>query len=179
MINRLNLTDIKTRNILLQHLGVLLIGILIFFVEKLEVANLFWEKLILILVSLGKSVYFVEHSFRKIEEASVNNISYNKFLSIILLNIMLIVVSFGVDFMCMLQIDPNSFRGMANTGFIDTAFDAFYYSLVSFTTVAYGDIIPLTKSARTITILEVVVAYVTTIIIISNFVQIKDSMEKK
>jgi hypothetical protein len=178
MISTLNFNDIKLRNILLQHVGILMIGVLVFYIEKLEIANLFWEKFILIIVSLGKSIYFLEHSFRKIEEASINNISYNRFLSIILTNILLIVVSFATDYVCMSQIDPRSFKGMSLEGYFNTIFDAFYFSLVSFTTVAYGDIIPMTKSARALTIFEVVIAYVTTIIIISNFVQIKDSMEK-
>jgi hypothetical protein len=178
MISTLNFTDIKLRNILVQHIGILLIGVAIFFVEKFEITNLFWEKLILIAVSLAKSIYFVEHSFKKIEEASVNNISYNKFLSIILTNILLIVVSFATDYVCIAQIDPQSIRGLNLHSYWNTIFDSFYFSLVSFTTVAYGDIMPITKAARTITIFEVVVAYVTTIIIISNFVQIKDSIEK-
>jgi|GEM_PF-1797673 len=179
MLSTLNFADIKLRNIFFQHIGILCIGVLIFYIEHLEIASLFWEKLILLIVALAKSFYFIEHSFRKIEEASINNISYNKFLAIIMTNILLIVVSFGADFACLLQIDPNSFKGMSDANFWETAFDSFYFSLVSFTTVAYGDIIPITKTAKILTIIEVIVAYVTTIIIISNFVQIKDSMEQQ
>jgi hypothetical protein len=169
MISTLDFNDIKIKNILFQHIGILTIGLLIFYVEKLEIASVFWEKISVILISIGKSIYFVEHSFKKIEEASVKNIGYN---------ILLIVISFAADYFCLLRIDPHSFKGMAVDGWT-TAFDSFYFSLVSFTTVAYGDIIPITKAAKSLTILEVIVAYVTTIIIISNFVQIKESIEKK
>jgi hypothetical protein len=180
MISKLKFTDIKVRNILVQHLIIIGFGILIFWLERLEIANLFWEKMIVLVMALVKCVYFIEHSFRKIEEASLNNISYNRFLAIILTNILLIIVSFAIDYTCLEQIDPGSFKGIAvSEGIFESAFDFLYLSVVSFTTVAYGDIIPLTKAARSLTIMEVGVAYLTTIIIISNFVQIKESIEKE
>jgi hypothetical protein len=179
MISTLSFNDIKLKNIVIQHIAIIGIGILIFFVEKLEIPGMFWEKLVLLIVSIAKCIYFIEHSFRKIEEASIKNITYNKFLVIILTNVLLIVVSFTVDFTCMMQFDTHSFKGISTQSFLDSVFDFFYFSLASFTTVAYGDIIPITKSAKALTILEVVVAYVTTIIIISNFVHIKESIEKE
>ena len=168
------------RNLLLQHLIIIGIGILIFYLERLEVADLFWEKMIVIIMAMAKCIYFIEHSFRKIEEASLNNISYNKFLAIILTNILLIVISFAIDFTCLEQIQPGSFKGVATAQSMwESSFDFLYLSVVSFTTVAYGDVIPVTKAAKSLTILEVGVAYLTTIIIISNFVQIKESIEKE
>jgi hypothetical protein len=180
MITRLKFADIKIRNLLIQHLIIIGIGILIFYLERLEIADLFWEKMIVIIMAIAKCVYFIEHSFKKIEEASLNNISYNRFLAIILTNILLIVISFGIDYTCLEQIQPGSFKGIVQSeSLLETAFDFFYLSVVSFTTVAYGDVIPMTKAARSLTILEVGVAYLTTIIIISNFVQIKESIEKE
>ncbi|GHN02728.1 hypothetical protein WSM22_42170 [Cytophagales bacterium WSM2-2] len=179
MISKLNIADIKLRNLVVQHIIIIGLGVLLIYIEELELASMFWEKVGLIIVSLGKSVYFIEHSFRKVEEASLNNISYNHFLLIILVNILLIVVSFSADYMCMLSIDETSFRGINNSSLLDAIFDAFYFSIVSFTTVAYGDIVPVSKAAKLLTLLEVIIAYLTTIIIISNFVQIKDSLGKK
>lgn len=180
MIRHLSFNDIKIRNIFFQHFIVIVIGVAIFWLEELEIASLFWEKFILLILVLGKCIYFIEHSFRKIEEASINDISYNKFLSIILTNVLLIVISFGVDYSCLMQIDNSSFRGLSQSIYImDRAFDFFYFSLLSFITVAFGDITPLTKTAKALTMMEVTVAYITTIIVISNFVQIKDSIGKK
>ncbi len=177
MISRLKFTDIKLRNIFLQHLVVLGIGLGLFYFERFEITKLFWEKLILIVIAIAKCIYFIEHSFRKIEEASLNDISYNRFLVIILTNILLIVVSFAADFACLEVIQAGSFKGLTSPASIwDTCFEFFYFSITSFTTVAFGDIVPMSKAARSLTILEVGVAYLTTIIIISNFVQIKDSL---
>jgi hypothetical protein len=180
MIATLTLDDIRLRSIVTQHLTIILLGVGIFCFEYLEFANLFWEKLILIVVATGKSFYFVEHSFRKIEEASVKNLTYNKFLIIIMTNILLIVVSFAVDFSCIQKIDHRSFSGLSlDKSFTDAIFDLSYFSMLSFTSVAYGDIVPVSKAAKILTLLEVGVAYITTIIIISNFVQIKESIEEK
>jgi hypothetical protein len=179
MIRTLNFTDIKIRSILLQHLAVLLVGVALFYFERFELASLFWEKLILIVIALSKCIYFIEHSFRKIEEASIKDISYNRFIAIILTNVLLIVISFAVDFACLEQIQSNSFEGLnGSAASWDHAFEFLYFSALSFTTVAYGDIVPITKAARCLALLEVGVAYLTTIIVISNFVQIKDSLSK-
>jgi hypothetical protein len=180
MIATMNLQDIRLRSIVTQHLAIIMIGLAIFCFEYLEFANLFCEKLILILMAVGKSYYFIEHSFKKIEEASVKNLTYNKFLVIILTNILLIVVSFAVDYACLQEIDPLSFSGLSSSHSLDgVVFDLSYFSMLSFTSVAYGDIVPVTKAAKMLTLLQVGVAYITTIIIISNFVQIKESIEKK
>ena len=183
MITTLSLQDIKLRGMLkgivTQHLAIILIGLGVFVFEYLEFANIFFEKLVLILLALGKSFYFVEHSFRKIEEASVKNLTYNKFLVVILTNILLIVVSFAVDYSCLQKIDARSFSGLSLDKSIGgVVFDLSYFSMLSFTSVAYGDIVPVSKAAKVLTLLEVGVAYITTIIIISNFVQIKESLEK-
>jgi hypothetical protein len=180
MVATLSLEDVKLREIVSQHLVIIALGAVIFYIEHLEFAHFFLEKLILILLAASKSVYFIAHSFRKIEEASVTNLTYNKFLVIILTNILLIVVSFAVDYSCLQEIDPHSFSGFnKDQSVLGLAFDLSYFSILSFTSVAYGDIIPVTKSAKMLTVMEVIVAYITTIIIISNFVQIKESLEKE
>lgn len=179
MINTLKFSDIKVRSILGQHAIIIAVGIGLFYLERFEIANLFWEKMILIAIALGKCIYFIEHSFRKIEEASVNDISYNHFIVIILMNVLLIVVSFSIDYACLELIQPNSFKGLTqNASIWDSVFEFSYFSILSFTTVAYGDILPITKAARCLSVLEVGVAYLTTIIVISNFVQIKESLGK-
>jgi hypothetical protein len=179
MIASLNFNDIKLRNLILQHALIIALGIGIIYIEELEIASLLWEKIILLVICLGKSIYFIEHSFRKIEEASLNNISYNKFLLIILTNILLIIISFTADYTCMMTIDPTAFKGINTNSLFDTICDTFYFSIVSFTTVAYGDILPASKAAKALSLCEVIIAYLTTIIIISNFVQIKDSIGKE
>jgi len=179
MVVTLSLENVKLRGIVTQHLIIIVLGAAILYIEHLEFADFFWEKLILVLLAGSKSIYFVAHSFRKIEEASVANLTYNKFLVIILTNILLIVVSFAVDYCCLQEIDPHAFSGFnMNQSIGGIAFDLGYFSILSFTSVAYGDIIPITKAAKMLTLMEVIVAYITTIIIISNFVQIKESIEK-
>lgn len=178
-VKKIHKLDLKLANILVQHVAVIFIGIGIFYIDKLEFVDSFYPKVILLLIAFAKSIYFLGHSFKKIEEASVNNISYSKFLIIILVNILLIIVSFTVDYACLDQIDNNSFIGVIDRDHLfNTFYDFFYFSITTFSTVGAGDIFPATKSSKFLVILEVMVAFITTIIVISNFVQIKDSIEK-
>jgi hypothetical protein len=90
----------------------------------------------------------------------------------------LITLSFAVDYTCLYQFDKESFRGIiyANTLF-DSFFDFLYFSVLTFTTTGFGDIIPITKSSKSLVTMQVIVAFITTIIVISNFVHIKDSIK--
>lgn len=130
-------------------------------------------------MAIGKLIYFIGHSFKKIEEASLHNVTYNKFMMVILTNIFLIILSFAVDFTCLYQLENASFNGlMPPFSVLNSFFDFSYFSILTFTTTGFGDIVPVTKSAKVLVTMEVVVAFITTIIVISNFIHIKDSIHE-
>ncbi|MBX9851864.1 MAG: hypothetical protein K2X86_08905 [Cytophagaceae bacterium] len=174
-----NQLDLKLKYIVIQHVVVILIGIGIFYIDEVEFLDGFYPKLFLLILAFAKCIYFIGHSFKKIEEASLNNFTYNKFLVIILTNIFLIILSFAVDYSCLYEFDSNSFQGLTRDGSMFTIFyDFFYFSVLTFTTTGFGDIIPLTKPAKFLVTIEVIVAFITTIIVIFNFIHIKDSIHE-
>jgi hypothetical protein len=169
--------ELNIKQIILQHFLVIAVGLLIFYIDKIEFLDKFFPKLFLLVVAVSKSVYFVGHSFNKIEEASEKNHSYNKFLLVIITNIFLVIVSFTVDHTCLISLDDKAYKGLIVTNTLyDVMADFFYFSVLTFTTTGFGDIIPITKTAKALVTMEVMVAFITTIIVISNFVHIKDSI---
>jgi len=63
---------------------------------------------------------------------------------------------------------PNSFKGSENVG--DDIGDFYYYSFVTLTTMGYGDILGITKSARALSILEAITGQLYLAIMISRLV---------
>jgi hypothetical protein len=63
---------------------------------------------------------------------------------------------------------PNSFKGAENMG--DDIWNFYYYSFVTLTTMGYGDILAITKSARALSILEAITGQLYLAIMISRLV---------
>ena len=63
---------------------------------------------------------------------------------------------------------PNSFKGSENMG--DDIWNFIYYSFVTLTTVGYGDILAVTKSARALSILEAITGQLYLAVMISRLV---------
>jgi hypothetical protein len=75
---------------------------------------------------------------------------------------------------------PGSFQVTANPS-QGTRVHFVYYSFVTITTVGYGDILPVSLTARSLSILEMVVGQIYLIVLIARLVgiNITQSMEKK
>ena len=63
---------------------------------------------------------------------------------------------------------PNSFKGSENLG--DDIWNFYYFSFVTLTTMGYGDILAITKSARALSILEAITGQLYLAIMISRLV---------
>lgn len=63
---------------------------------------------------------------------------------------------------------PNSFKASENMG--DDMWNFYYYSFVTLTTMGYGDILAITKSARALSILEAITGQLYLAIMISRLV---------
>jgi hypothetical protein len=174
-----NIYTINYKKTIAKHLSIIAIGVFIFYIDEVEFLNLFFPKLFLLLVAVAKSVYFAMHSIRKIEDASEHNITYNKFIEVILVNISVIVLSFAVDFTCLFLISKWSFAGMVNqTTIFNLFFDFIYFSALTFATVGFGDIIPISSCAKILVLMEVLLSFFTIIIVISNFAHVKESVKE-
>jgi Ion channel len=68
---------------------------------------------------------------------------------------------------------PNSFKASENMG--DDMWNFYYYSFVTLTTMGYGDILAITKSARALSILEAITGQLYLAIMISRLVGLQAS----
>lgn len=156
-------------SLLIQHAAIVALGVSIFLMDKYEQFPERTNYLILMGVALGKSIYFLAHNFRSVRLVRGIQQTYNSFLSLMSINILLILISFAIDFYTLYQIYPDSFSGILASSSEDTFIEFLYFSLVTFTTTGFGDIVPQTNEARILISMEIILAFISIIFIISNF----------
>ncbi len=121
-----------------------------------------------------KVLFFLSHTFRRIGGGIETCHSFNELLLVLALLSFTIVISFALDFACLAHAAPASFSGTQTTAaFWQQMFDFFYFSIVTFATIGYGDIVATTMAARALVILEIITSFIMIVFILSNFDRIK------
>ena len=132
---------------------------------------------VLIATSLTKTAFFGAENIRQLADATRSNLAYHRFMLLMLINMVQIIVSFGLDFHCLYTVNPNSFSVALEspTQFV-LVFEFLYVSTLNFTFFGYGDVTPQTVPAKFITMTEIVLAFVTVIFLLSDFISLKESL---
>jgi Ion channel len=132
---------------------------------------------IVILLSFSKTAFFGLENLQQLLRASRDNLAYHRFLMLMLINMSQITLSFGLDYHCLHSIDAASFSSIDPTETMpEQIFDFTYFSILNFTFFGYGDITPQTIPAKLMTITEIVLAFVTVIFLLSDFISMKESI---
>ena len=136
-----------------------------------------WLIVIVILLSWGKTAFFGLENLQQLLRASRDNLAYHRFMTLMLINMSQITLSFGLDYHCLHSIDAGSFSSIdPNETVPEQIFDFTYFSILNFTFFGYGDITPQTIPAKLLTITEIVLAFVTVIFLLSDFISLKESI---
>ena len=134
---------------------------------------------VVILVSLAKTAFFGFENIRQLFEATRRNLPYHHFMMLMLVNMTQIILSFGLDFHCLHIGNAASFSvDLASASLFETVFEFVYYSTLNFTFFGYGDVTPQTMPAKFITMTEILLAFITVIFLLSDFISLKESIGK-
>jgi hypothetical protein len=167
------------KNFILKYLFVIFMGFVVFYIDSLEFVDVIVTKFLILILVIFKSIFFFTESFKKILEATKNDIAYHNFLIFMAVDISLIVLSFGIDFLCLYQVQPLSFSGISpNLSFGKRIFEMIYFSLLNFSNFGFGEIIPVSMFGKIIVTIEIIISFITIIFILSDFVSLKESFSK-
>ncbi|MCB9344867.1 MAG: DUF1345 domain-containing protein [Lewinellaceae bacterium] len=159
---------------------VLLIGIGVFWADYSELSSPLIRELVLVALSLAKSVWFVSFVIRRIRLSTQFEFYFHEFMIFIGMSIVLFIISYAIDFYCLYQINPDSFHGLTQPANLANDFlSFFYYSVTTFTTAGLGDIVPASASARLFTSAELIISFFFTIFIIANLAILRESFSQK
>ena len=129
--------------------------------------------------SLIKVLYIVIRCFKRIVTISHMDLPYHRFLLFIAVNVVLIVVSFSLDYLVVYNLDKTSFSGLeGTTNIVEEYFKMFYLSLLMFTNMGVANVVPVKIPAEILVMFEAIVSFVTLIFILSDYVTLRDSLRR-
>jgi hypothetical protein len=149
--------------------GIILGGVLLFAFDFYELNSPRVNIGLLLIITAIKAGYFLRTTLRWIRR-TVSSAYHARFLmSFLALQVLLIVLSFAVDYYCLYRIDAASFLLPDKPAAPWQQMLTFlYFSLGKYTTAGGGDMHPVTPAAQACAMGEMVVSYVTTVLIIAN-----------
>lgn len=132
---------------------------------------------LVMVVTAAKTSFFFMEDLQQILQATARDIPYHRFMALMLVNMAQIILSFGLDYWCLMTAEPRSLSEF-NPDFTraELIFECLYYSFLNFTYFGYGDITPQTIPAKVVTMMELLLAFFTVIFLLSDFISLKDSL---
>ena len=125
----------------------------------------------MVLFALIKTIYFTFFTFKQVNKSIRQCHSFGQLLWIFGLLVLLIIFSYAADYSCIAAANTGSFQGFNtsdNMGYLSFLFEFFYFSVVTFAAIGYGDIVPLTYPARILVIMEIAQSFVLIVFGLSN-----------
>tara|TARA_R110001592_G_scaffold68626_2_gene210306 strand:- start:1451 stop:2011 length:561 start_codon:yes stop_codon:yes gene_type:complete len=133
--------------------------------------SLGWVPYVVVVLAFFKTLYFTFFTFKQVNKSIRLCHSFRQLLSVFGTLILLIIFSFAADYTCLYAADATAFKGLtafANLGYIGHLFELTYFSVVTFASVGYGDIAPISIPARLISTIEIGQSFVMVIFGLSN-----------
>lgn len=88
--------------------------------------------------------------------------------------IVLIIFSFATDYTCLFQFNNLSFQGVPDfsSSYLYNLYHFFYFSVITFSTVGFGDITPLSDMAKFVNMLEIFLSFFIIVFALTNIKKI-------
>jgi hypothetical protein len=140
--------------------------------------ELHWLPFLIVFFAFIKTGYITFFTFRQVNRSIVQCQSFEQLLWIFGLLVILIIFSYAADFTCLIAATPSSFLGFeSNDSFshFEYLFEMFYFSVVTFATIGYGDIVPVTSPAKILVLMEIGQSFVVVVFGFSNLKNIQNS----
>lgn len=127
-----------------------------------------------------KTGLFGAENLKQLYEAAQSNLAHHRFLVLMGINMSQMILSFAFDFHLLFCLNNGCFSGVAkDVGQMEALFDFVYLSTLNFSFFGYSDILPQSVPAKIVNLTEIVLAFVTVIFLLSDFISLKDSIRNR
>jgi hypothetical protein len=132
------------------------------------------------MLALLKTVFFLTETLHHLLTATRKNAPYHRFMALMIVNMAQVALSFGLDYWCLYTAMPSSFEGIKDTLHgAELVFECCYLSFLNITYFGYGDITPQIVPAKLVTMMELLIAFFTFIFLLSDFISLKEAIQKE
>lgn len=134
-----------------------------------DVTYPFLPYIIVVLASL-KTFFIVRLTFIQLSKIIGESHKLSHVLTLFGVLILLIVLSFSFDYHALYIADTYSFKTMlsANSSFFSQFFEFLYFSLITFSSVGFGDVVAVSVSGKIMVMLEVFLSFFVLVFGIAN-----------
>ena len=127
-----------------------------------------------------KTALFGVENMKQLYAAAQCNLAHHRFLILMGINMSQMIMSFAFDFHLLYCANSSCFIGLGkDIGQMEALFDFFYLSTLNFSFFGYSDILPQTVPAKIVNLTEIILAFVTVIFLLSDFISLKDSIRHR
>ncbi len=153
----------------LLFVAVILGGLLLFGFDFYELNSPAINASLLLLLLFGKAAYFVRALLAWIRKSVVSSYHLTYMTGFFVLHVLLLILSFGIDYYCLYRINPASFfLPTGQPGGWAQLLTFIYFSLGKFTTAGGGELRPSNALAQCCVMVEMALSYFTTVLVIAN-----------
>ncbi|MEZ2414995.1 potassium channel family protein [Muriicola sp. E247] len=130
--------------------------------------------IIIVTAALGKTIVITMTTLKRLSKLIKICHSLERLLWVFGLIIIISIFSFATDYTCLYQFDQMAFEGMSvhSNSYVYNLFHFFYFSVITFSTVGYGDIAPISEAARFVVMLEIFLSFFLVVFAFANIKKI-------
>lgn len=132
--------------------------------------------LALVLIGLSIYGYLIRFVFVMIFHAGSGKKSTSAAVFNIILSVITGILFFAINYFYISTVTPHAFNGHLGTTPISKLIGCLYYSVITFSTIGYGDIVPVSNLARIVVMGEVLYSMFILVLVISSFTSLKEVM---
>ncbi|HBC05751.1 MAG TPA: metal transporter [Aequorivita sp.] len=125
---------------------------------------------IIVGLALVKTIFIVRLTFIQLSKIIGESHQLTHVLTLFAVLIILIVLSFSADYQALYILNSENFKSTTslNRSFIPQFFEFLYFSLITFSSVGFGDIVPLNIAGKLLVMMEVFLSFLVLVFGIAN-----------
>lgn len=126
--------------------------------------------LLIVGLALVKTVFIVRLTFIQLSKIIGESHQLTHVLTLFSVLIILIILSFSADYHALYILSSENFKStiLLNSSFSLQFFEFLYFSLITFSSVGFGDVVPLTVAGKLLVIMEVFLSFLVLVFGIAN-----------
>lgn len=128
----------------------------------------------ILILAITKTIIIASNTLKQLSKLIKICHSLERLLLVFGLLIGISILSFATDYTCLYQFEYSTFEGVPvnSDTYIFNLFHFIYFSVITFSTVGYGDIAPVSEVARFLVILEIFLSFFIVVFALANIKKI-------
>jgi hypothetical protein len=130
--------------------------------------------IIILVLALTKTIMLASTTLKQLSKMIKICHSLERLLWVFGLLVGISIFSFATDYTCLYQFEHSTFEGVSTyaDSYIYNLYQFFYFSVITFSTVGYGDISPVSEIAKFVVMLEIFLSFFIIVFALANIKKI-------